>query len=101
VRFQQERGLGIALLLFEYLLYVMEPFHIEFNFRDTIYTAEVINTHNIYRVSPDDDLLAELFGETLMIEANGDFAWQNLGPDHYQYTLSIANALKKHLGFSE
>jgi hypothetical protein len=79
----------------------MEAFDIEFNFRDNTYTAKVIKTHNIYRVLLNDDLSGDLFGELLLIEGNGDFAWQNSGPDHYQYSLAIARALKKYMGFAE
>jgi hypothetical protein len=79
----------------------MRAFEIAFNFKEKDYKAEVINTHNIYRVSPDDDLLAELFGEIVLIESNGSFAWQNLGPDHYQYSLCVANALGTHLASME
>lgn len=78
----------------------MQIFDIKFNFKDHTYTARVTNTHNIYRVSVNDGS-ADLFGELLLIEANGDFAWQDMGADHYQYSLSVAKALKEYLGFAE
>lgn len=75
----------------------MTSFDICFGFNNKTYVAKVINAGNIYKVLADDDMLAEMFGEIVLLEANGEFAWSNRDPEYYKYALSIATALKDHL----
>jgi hypothetical protein len=79
----------------------MADFEIEFRLEEKNQLASVQQSGNIYTVLPQDKHLKEQYGETVLLEANGDFAWRNLGPEHYKFVLSIAVALKKHLGFPE
>jgi hypothetical protein len=44
--------------------------------------------------------LQQIYGEVVMLEANGEFAWRNPGPEYYKFALSMAVALKKHLGIT-
>jgi hypothetical protein len=79
----------------------MNAFQLKFLYNNQYYIAQVQQTGNLYHVTPQDAALEQTFGEATLLEANGDFAWQNYGPEYYSYVLSVANALKKHLGFPE
>lgn len=72
----------------------MNEFEITFFFNNKHYIADVKQVDNLYKVIPQDDDLKNVYGETVLLEANGDFAWQSHGPEHYRYVLSIANTLK-------
>lgn len=76
---------------------IVNSFDIAFNLNGEVYSSEVTRIDNLYRVSPDDDILSEVFGEIVLLEANGAFSWKTLSPDHYKYGLAIANALEKYL----
>ncbi|MBS7567052.1 hypothetical protein KHS38_21790 [Mucilaginibacter sp. Bleaf8] len=78
----------------------MGEFDVMFSFNGVEYLATVNQEKNIYHVVPKDLHLQQSFGETMLLEANGDFAWKSYGPEHYQYVLAIVIALKRLLGFS-
>ncbi|WP_374951062.1 hypothetical protein [Mucilaginibacter sp.] len=78
----------------------MANFEISFTIGDSIYLAKVDQAGNIYTVQPEDIYLQQTYGAVVMLEANGDFAWRNPGPEYYKFALAIAVALKKHLGIT-
>ena len=78
----------------------MASFNISFLLDDNTYLAKVDQAGNIYTVLPEDIHLQQIYGEVVMLEANGEFAWRNPGPEYYKFALSIAVALKKHLGIT-
>ncbi|CAM3741339.1 hypothetical protein MUGA111182_06380 [Mucilaginibacter galii] len=78
----------------------MANFNISFLLDDTTYLAKVDQAGNIYTVLPEDIHLQQTYGEVVMLEANGEFAWRNPGPEYYKFALSIAVALKNHLGIT-
>lgn len=79
----------------------MANFEISFLLDDKTYFAKVEQAANIYTVLPEDIHLQQTYGEVVMLEANGEFAWRNPGPEFYKFALAIAVALKKHLGIND
>ena len=79
----------------------MANFEISFLFDDKTYLAKVDQAGNLYTVLPEDLQLQQTYGEVVLLEANGDFAWRNPGPDYYKFALSIAVGLKIHLGIAD
>lgn len=73
----------------------MANFEISFLFNDKTYSAKVNQAGKIFTVLPEDIHLQQIYGEVVMLEANGGFAWRNPGPEFYKFALSVAVALKK------
>ena len=79
----------------------MATFKISFLLNDQSYLAKVDQAGKIYTILPEDIQLQKIYGEVVMLEANGEFAWRNPGPEFYKFALSVAVALKQHLGISD
>jgi len=74
---------------------------VEFVMDGAVHSAKIGVDGHIFTVLAQDKELHERFGELIMVEANGDFAWHNLSPAHYRYAYSVAIALKQRLGFGQ
>lgn len=74
----------------------MEVFELEFTFYLVKRTAEVTKVGNLYRVNPDDDKLAELYGEYVFTETGGKFTYARKHITHTEYLVAVSIALESH-----
>ena len=72
-------------------------YKITFTFNDNQYVANLEQVDNRYTVLPNDHHLRERFGQVMLLEAYGSFAWSNPDPEFYQFALAIALVLEKRL----
>jgi hypothetical protein len=71
----------------------MEVFEIEFLYFGFPRKAEVTKVGNLYRVSPEDDHLAELYGEYVFTEQGGKFLYKAKHITHTEYLVAVSIAL--------
>ncbi len=75
----------------------MEVFEIDFLYYGANWKAEVTKVDNQYRVSPEDDRLAEMYGEYVFTYTGSKFIYNQKTPEHLQYLIAVSSALQGYV----